>query len=455
VEGGRLTRGDSPHVSSPEGYKVTPAGDSPSRNVEFLRMGDPAVVPKKVWVISELYYPEETSTGYFVTKIAEGLSRDFPTHALCSQPTYSARGISAPSQEVYNDVVIRRCRATTLNKDILLFRLVNMLTISLSMFLHAVCSFRRGDIVLVATNPPMLPFLIAGACRIRGAKCVLLVQDVYPESLVAAGLLDPHSFFVSVLNRLNLSLYRAMERISVVGRDMEVLVRKKLANGTSTKIVIIRNWADVDQIAPSRRDQNELLKQLGLNGKFVAQFAGNIGRVQGIETLLETAKILRGIDNDIHFLFIGSGAKKRWLEDAVKGNGLNNVTILPNRPRGDQQNFLNACDVAITAFVPRMTGVGVPSRMYNIFSAGKPIVAAVEEDSELGLVVREDNVGWIVPLNDAKKMAAALLEAKKEPDLLADMGIRARAIAVNKYAITKVIDAYRSMVGELLANSSA
>ena len=413
-----------------------------------------ARMTKRVWIVSELYYPEETSTGFIVTKVAEGLSQNFPTHALCSQPTYSARGISAPVREVHNGVVIRRCRATTLNKDVLLFRLVNLLTISLSMFFHAIVSFGQGDVVLVTTNPPTLPFFIAVACRIRGAKCVLLVQDVYPESLVAAGLLDAHSFPVSVLNRLNLALYRTMERISVVGRDMEALVRKKLTAGTSANIVIIRNWADADQVVPSPRERNELLKELGLLGNFVAQYAGNIGRVHGIETLLKTAKILHGADTDIHFLFIGSGAKKKWLEDAVKKNDLKNVTILPNRPRGDQQNFLNACDVAITAFVPGMTGVGVPSRMYNIFSAGKPIIAAIEEDSELGLVVKEESVGWIVPVNDAEKMADALMEAKSKPQLLTEMGIRARAIAENKYAIKSVIGAYRSMVGDLLECSS-
>ena len=408
------------------------------------------MIPKKVWVISELYYPEETSTGYFITKIAEGLSPNFPTYVLCSQPTYSSRGISAPVREVHNGVVIRRCGSTTLNKDVFLFRFANMATICLSMFFHAVGSFKRGDVVLVATNPPALPYFIAIACRIRGAKCVLLVQDVYPESLIAAGLVDANSFPVSVLNRLNRVLYRSMERISVVGRDMDTLVRKKLADETSTKIVIIRNWADPDQIVPSPREQNELLKQLGLMGKFIAQYAGNIGRVQGIETLLETAKVLQIVDKDIHFLFIGSGAKKKWLEHATKENGLENVTILPNRPRGEQQIFLNACDVAITALVPGMTGVGVPSRMYNIFSAGKPIIAAVEEGSELGLVVREENVGWIVPVNDAKKMANALVEAKSNPQLLAEMGIRARAIAESKYAITIMLDAYRSMVGELI-----
>jgi len=407
----------------------------------------------KVWIVSELYYPEETSTGYFLTKIAEGLSPYFSTHVLCSQPTYSARGISAPAREIHSGVTIRRCRATTLNKDIFLFRLTNLLTISLSMFLHAVCSFRRGDIVLVATNPPTLPFFIAAACSVRGAKCMLLVQDVYPESLVAAGILNPHSILVSMLNRLNRRLYRVVEIISVLGRDMEALVRKKLAKCTM-KIVVIRNWADIDQVVPFPREQNELLKQLGLLGKFVAQYAGNIGRVHGIESLLKTAIILQRIDPDIHFLFIGSGAKKKWLEIAVKENGLENVTILPNRPREDQQNFLNACNIAITAFVPGMTGVGVPSRMYNIFAAGKPIIAAVDEDSELGLVVREENVGWVIPVGNAEKMAAALLEAKSNPSLLADMGMRARAIAENKYTVIRVIDAYRSLINDLLPSSS-
>ncbi len=410
-------------------------------------------MPNKVWIVSELYYPEETSTGYFLTKIAEGLSPYFSTHVLCSQPTYSSRGISAPSREVHSGVTIRRCRATTLNKDVFLFRLVNLLTISLSMFLHAVCSFRRGDIVLVATNPPALPFFIAAACRMRRAKCVLLVHDVYPESLVAAGLLDSDSFLVSMLNRLNRRLYRAMEIISVLGRDMEALVRKKLAKCTM-KIAVIRNWADVEQIVPFPREQNELLKQFGLLGKFVVQYAGNIGRVHGIETLLKSAIILQRVDSDIHFLFIGSGAKKKWLENAVEENGLENVTILPNRPREDQQNFLNACNIAITAFVPGMTGVGVPSRMYNIFAAGKPIVAAVDEDSELGLVVREENVGWVTPVRDAEKMAAALSEAKMKPGLLAEMGIRARAIAEDQYTFNRVIDAYRLLVNELLASSS-
>lgn len=401
---------------------------------------------ERVWIISELYYPEETSTGYFLTRIAEGLAPYVPVHVLCTQPTYSARGVRAPAREVLRGVHIRRCRASRLNKDVFLFRLINLVTISLSIFFHALWFFGRHDIILVATNPPVLPFLILSACRLRRAKCVLLIQDVYPDSMVAAGMLLPGSLTVRILNRVTKSLYGKMEYISVLGRDMDDLVKKKLRENSRGKTVIVRNWADVDQVVPDTRDDNALLRELGLTDKFVVQYAGNIGRVHGIEELLEAARLLSVVDDKVHFLFIGSGAKKKWLEDAVHENRLRNVTILPHRPRSDQQVFLNACDVAITAFVPGMAGVGVPSRMYNIFAAGKPIIGAVDKNSELALVVREENVGWIVPPRRPEKIVEAILEARSNPRLLAEMGRRARLAVEKKYSVQDVIEAYRRLI---------
>lgn len=412
------------------------------------------MMPNSLWIVSELYYPEETSTGYFLTKIAEGLSPHFPVRVLCTQPTYSARGKRAPSREIHKGVAIRRCRGTTLDKDVFLFRIANLVTISLSIFLHALRCFRKGDIVLVATNPPVLPFLTELACRLRGAKCVLLIQDVYPDTLVAAGLFDRGSFPVQVLERLTRILYRDVNCISVLGRDMEALVRKKMNGSSHGKIVVIRNWADVDQVVPDCRARNGLLEQLGIARKFVLQYAGNMGRVHGIEILFGAAERVSAMDEDIHFLFIGSGAKKEWLEESVRKRDLHNVTVFPNRPRSDQQVFLNACDVAITAFVPGMAGVGVPSRMYNIFAAGKPIIAAVDEESELALVVREEGLGWIVPPGDPERFAEAVMEARSRPDLVADMGKRARAVAESKYPMHVVIDAYRELVGGLDGGSS-
>jgi hypothetical protein len=118
-----------------------------------------------VWVVSELYHPEETSTGQVMTGIAEGLAARFSVKVLCGQPTYAARGTRAPRAEVRRGVDIHRCVSSTLDKNRLAPRLLNAVTLSVSIFGQALRRFARGDLVLVVTNPPLLPFLMAAACR--------------------------------------------------------------------------------------------------------------------------------------------------------------------------------------------------------------------------------------------------------------------------------------------------
>ncbi|KXK06929.1 MAG: hypothetical protein UZ17_ACD001000244 [Acidobacteria bacterium OLB17] len=100
-------------------------------------------------MVSELYFPEMTSTGYYLTKIAEGLTDTFEVKALCGQPNYSARGTQAPKHEVLNGVEIFRAAGTTLNKNVIAFRIVNMLTLSCSMLLLA---FRRLEKVIASLS---------------------------------------------------------------------------------------------------------------------------------------------------------------------------------------------------------------------------------------------------------------------------------------------------------------
>ncbi|HQU83944.1 MAG TPA: hypothetical protein PKY59_12490, partial [Pyrinomonadaceae bacterium] len=140
---------------------------------------------KTLWVVTELYYPEETSTGYYLTRIAEGLTDDFDVKVLCGQPNYSARGVKAPSHEIHKNVEIFRAIGTTLDKNIIIFRLMNMLTLSLSIFFKAFFRFKSGDKVLVVTTPPSLPFITAFASLLKGSQYILLIHDNYPEILVA------------------------------------------------------------------------------------------------------------------------------------------------------------------------------------------------------------------------------------------------------------------------------
>src|SRR5690242_20331983 len=114
----------------------------------------------RLWIISELYYPEQTSTGYFLTRIAEGLAGFMRVEVLCGQPTYSEHGMRAPRRENRNRVRIHRVHATHFGKDRLILRAINALTLTVSVTWFALLRFRRGDRLLIVTNPPTLPPLV-------------------------------------------------------------------------------------------------------------------------------------------------------------------------------------------------------------------------------------------------------------------------------------------------------
>jgi glycosyltransferase involved in cell wall biosynthesis len=381
-----------------------------------------------------------TSTGYYLTRIAEGLAKDFDVKVLCGQPNYSARGVSAPAREIYNEVEIFRCLGTRLDKNVIPFRLINMLTLGASVFFKALFNFKKGDRILVVTTPPSLPFITAFAALARGAAYTLLIHDNYPEILIAVEKTNRDSFLVKTLNFFNRWLYKYASKIVVVGRDMKVLVEEK-TSGLDIPIATIPNWAELETVEPKPRAENKLLQELNLADKFVFLYAGNMGYPNDLESIVWCADKLKR-DEKFHFVFLGAGVKRKWLEREVVEKGFRNVTILEPRPRGEQNVFLNACDVALVSLVKKMWGVSMPSRTYNILAAGKPILALTEADSELARVVSEEKVGWSVAPNEPEKLLETIYRIYAEREKLAEMGKRARRSAVEKYSPEQAVASY-------------
>ena len=141
------------------------------------------------------------------------------------------------------------------------------------------------------------------------------------------------------------------------------------------------------------------------------------------------------------------------MESEVQRKRLHNVTLLDQRPRSDQSNFLNACDVSMVSLLPGMTGAGVPSRLYNTMAAGKPVIAITGPDSEVSLVVQEEQIGWVVPPDQPEKLAEVIREAKAHPDALFLMGQRARAVAEAKYSPDRIINTYSELIRDICVRS--
>ena len=277
--------------------------------------------------------------------------------------------------------------------------------------------------MLVVTNPPTLPFFIAPVCWLRGAKCILRIEDVYPDALVAAGFARPKSVLVSLWSRLAAKFYSHFDCIVVLGRDMYELIAER----TPVPMKVIRYWADSHDIVPIRHEHNPIMQEFNLLGQFIIQYAGNMGRTHDMRTLTEAAALLSDNKN-VRFLFAGWGKKRAWLQERTKD--MPNVLLLPNQPRSRSRYLLTACDLAVISLVSGMSGISVPCRLYNMLASGRPVLAVADEGSEIARIVREEQVGWVIQPGDAAGFANAVREAYANPALLAEMGVRARAAAL-------------------------
>ena len=399
-----------------------------------------------LWIATEIYYPEKTSTGYLLTKLAEGLAGSGRVGVLCAQPSYEQRGRRAPWRERVNGVDIVRVSHPGFNRARIGARILNVALVTIRLFFRALRDFRKGDVSIVVTNPPLLPFAIRAAAFIRRVPVVLLVHDVYPDAAILAGVLKADGVLAKVWRAANGWLLRRVDSIVVLGRDALELLASRLPDGAA-RIRVISNWADTDDVYPSPAAENSLLHALQLEDRFVLGYAGNMGRVHDIEMLLDAARRLQSVAPDAHVLFVGNGAKDAEIKAAANVTN-SNVTLVGPMDRAEQCTFLNACHVSVMALAPGMAGVGVPSRLYNVLAAGRPVVAAVDAESEPALIIQEEEIGVQVPPGDAAAFVDAIVKLRSNPAYLTAAGARARRAAVDRFGFSHVLAAYVDLLGD-------
>jgi glycosyltransferase involved in cell wall biosynthesis len=275
-------------------------------------------------------------------------------------------------------------------------------------------------VVVALTDPPIIG-LAALAARRRGAF-VFYCQDIFPE--VAALLTDFRSPAVdSVLERVNRFLVRKADRIVALGDTMA----RRLVEGKGAdraRIEVIHNWADTAALAPAPQD-NEFSRAHGLAGKFVVLHAGNIGQSQNLETVIDAAERLRAC-RDIVFVFIGDGTGRAALEQRVAARCLDNVRFIPYQPRETMRWTYASASVFVVSLKPGLAGYIVPSKLYGILASGRPYVAAVEQESEVAEITARHDCGVRVGPGDARALADAILEFRRDAARREAMGARAR-----------------------------
>jgi glycosyltransferase involved in cell wall biosynthesis len=283
-----------------------------------------------------------------------------------------------------------------------------------------------GDVLVAKTDPPLLCVAAMWAAKRRGLHFVNWLQDLYPE--LAAQLSVP--FVRGPLGRAFLKLrdaaLRAADANVVVGERMAEIVRKR--GIAPERIRVIPNWCDDEKIQPIAGPDNPLRREWGLEDRFVVGYSGNLGRGHEFETVLAAAGRLRD-DQRLCFLFIGGGKKFTDLTHAVRERRLDHLfRFLPYQERNVLKLSLGVPDVHLISLRPELEGLIVPSKLYGIAAAGRPIIAVTAYDGEVARLVRQHNCGVVVAPGEGERLADALRGLRTDLTRLAEMGHYARAM---------------------------
>lgn len=389
---------------------------------------------RRLWIICDEFFPDDTSTAFVLTKIAAELAAENDVHVL------TVRRAGQSAREEHAGVRIHRVRTGRLAGNRLFARVLNGVTTAVATFVQMLVRLRRGDVMISTSNPPTLSLPMLLAAKLRRATFVLLFHDVYPHALAAAGMIRPGSILYRVGCAVTSRAVRSAAATIAIGRDMARLLCE--LGGEKARVVVIPNWADVDEIHPLPRDTNRILREHDLLGAFVVQYAGNLGRTHDVETLLEAARLLQ-VRRDIRFLIAGDGAKRPLVERAA----LPNVTFVGRQSRAHLAELLAACDLSVIALNKGMRGVSVPSRMYNVLASGRPILGICAADSELALMLEEQGAGWRAD-NDPQQVASLIAWAADHRDEARAAGQRG-ARAARRFPLRVAGERYRDLLSVL------
>lgn len=395
--------------------------------------------PGKILVASQHYLPDPTTTAVYMTAIADGLATDNEVIVLSG----SAGSRSDPSDGRRKPSVIEIPNWTP-RKDALIRRAMAISTLGLRMFFATLVRAKRNDVVFCVTTPFTLPYAVILAARLRGAATALLIYDLYPEALERSGLIRPGSLPARLMRLANAALFRSLDAIITIGRDVGSLLLK-YRGVTPDKINYIPNWTLLPvgyrELTPDNRFR------LGRNSQLVVGLSGNLGFTHSPRTVFEAARLLKQ-DGNIHLILSGWGIGWKQLCDLQAAEKLDNVTLLDKVPEGDLVELLSSADVWVIPYRKNIAGVSVPSRLYNLLAVGRAVIVAAESCSEAALVVSEENVGWVVPPEDPGQLADAIRLAASDRAATMQKGRRA-AEAARKYGPDAAMARYREVLLKL------
>jgi colanic acid biosynthesis glycosyl transferase WcaI len=307
----------------------------------------------------------------------------------------------------------------------------------------------RPDAVLAMSPPLTLGAAGWAAARSHGVPFVFNIQDVFPDVAVELGAItDPR--VIAAASWLERETYLRADAVTVLSDDLRDNVAAKIAGrrgaaGDAAKVRVIPNFIDTDWIRPAERE-NAYRSQFGLEGKTVVMYAGNVGLSQSLDLVLAAAAHLAH-DPDVVFVINGGGTARPGLERAAAGLG--NVRFVDMQPKGRLPEVAAAADVHVVPLRAGLARSSVPSKLYTILAAGRPVVASVDPGTEVARTVEGAEAGLAVAPDDPEAFTKAIVRLVEDPAEARTMGAAGRRFVERWASPSAVAAAYERLFEEL------
>lgn len=354
------------------------------------------------------YFSGMSATGQILEDLAEDLSQaGIAVTVLTGGLSYENHSPLPGRNELVKDLHICRVPATHFGRGNHLNRAMDFIFFYLfSMAWLLKTSSQRYTHIMAFTDPPLIAIIGYMAKKLKGWKFIYNIQDLYPETALALGILKKGWLF-RLCDWINKALLRETDAIIAIGQKMAEHLRNTV--GSHKRIEVIHNWADGKKIFPIDRRQNSFSEKLKLKDVYTAIYAGNMGLAQEIDTLIQLMRAFKDCP-DIQFLFMGGGVRRADLEATVAEDRIENVKFIDYQEKINLALYLGLADIGIVTLSPALEGLAIPTRTYSYLAAGIPILAISGKGSELKAFAEQnlsahftpDSIGEIVDFLDAQ-----------------------------------------------------
>jgi colanic acid biosynthesis glycosyl transferase WcaI len=397
-------------------------------------------------LLLNLYFPPDSSaTAKMAKTVADALSTEHEVTVLCGRPSYDPaerREWKLWQREEAGKILVLRVGSTDYPRVRMKRRILNYLSYVALAVPRAL--FVPCDVVLAMTDPPFEGIVGALVALLKSRPYVYNIRDMYPDMAVGGSIVKP-GVLSHVWEKLHRWALRRADCVIVLGEDMRARI---MAKGVDpSRIEIVRDGTEIAQAnTPPAALDDEVIRAIRSDFPFVLLHAGNLGFYGAWETLVAAARELAS--DGVSFVFVGDGAQGEQLKAA--SSGFVNVRFFPFFPASKIPSVLAAADAHIITVKRGLEGVVVPSKMYGILAAGKPIVAVAPKETDAASLGERQGFAVSVDPDRSGQLVTLIRELLKSPEVLKNMGEAALAAAPD-YDRVKELRKFVAIIGRTKA----